>query len=254
MARGGRWWIGPALAAVAVGWCVSPPSAAAGPPLPVRDERPPNGLCLICHSQPGLTAKVGEEQERPIAAVDPQVFEASAHGSEDCVACHAVQSALPHPRLGAQEQRDTREATACLKCHGDAYEGYLDSLHGTMVKLDDARAPACADCHGNAHEVQPIQEWTAHERAQACAGCHPGASTSFLEVPSHEEPSPHFLPSAYFAERFLVILTATVLAFAVIHVELDMLRWFVRWRQTHSGRITDDGDPAEPPSAAGGGS
>lgn len=233
----GRWrWVCSVLVAVAGGWFAGLPSAAADPPTPVGYDHPPNGLCLICHSQPGLTAKVGEGQERPIDNVDPQALEASAHGGVECSACHPAQRALPHLEPGTQGQVDAGDSVACSECHADANESYLNSVHGTMVKLGDARAPACADCHGAAHDVQPTEEWTDHERAQACADCHEGASTSFLEAVSHETPSPGFHPLAYFAGRFLIILTAAVLAFGIIHVELDMLRWFVHWWRTHSGR------------------
>jgi hypothetical protein len=219
----------------------------------VAEDRPPNGLCLLCHSQPGLTARTGEGQERPITAVDPAAFEASAHGREECVGCHADQAALPHPALASQTRAGAIRATACKECHAEANEGYLDSVHGTLVKLSDARAPACVDCHGDAHTIQPLRDWKEEERAGICAGCHPGAGTRFLEALSHEAPSPDLLPSAYFAERFLVILTSLVLAFAVIHVELDLLRWLVARWAARSGEMSHGHSP-EPPSAAGGGS
>ena len=252
--QGRAWrWVFSALVALAVATFVGLPRAAAAPPGPVGEDRPPNGLCLLCHSQPGLTTSTGEGQERPIAAVDTANFKASAHGREECADCHAGQSALPHPILASQARPGAGRATACSERHAEANEGYLDSVHGTMVKLADARAPACANCHGDAHYVQPLQDWTEQERAGICAGCHPGAGTRFLEALSHEAPSPDLLPSAYFAERFLVILTALALAFAVIHVELDLLRWLVARWTAHTGEMSHGHSP-EPPSAAGGGS
>jgi hypothetical protein len=250
--QGLRWrWVFSALVALAT--CFAGlPRAAAAPPGPAGEDRPPNGLCLLCHSQPGLTVSTGEGQERPIAAVDPAAFGASAHGREECIDCHAGQSALPHPILASQTQPGAGRATACSECHAEANEGYLDSVHGTMAKLSDARAPACAGCHGDAHTVQPLKDWAEQERAGVCAGCHPGAGTLPRGLESRGALA-GLLPSAYFAERFLVILTSLVLGFAVIHVELDLLRWLVARWAARSGEMSH-GHAPEPPSAAGGGS
>ena len=63
------------------------------------------------------------------------------------------------------------------------------------------------------------------------AGLTLGAGTSFLKALSHQAPSPSHLPLEYFAGRFLTVLAASSLAFGIIHVELDLLRWLVRrWR------------------------
>lgn len=259
MAPGRRHWVCAALVAVAFGWFIELPALVdAAPPTPEAaepseeaffpfDGYPPNDLCLICHGQPGLTVELAEGQERFIAGVDPQAFAASAHRGLSCAACHPTQSVLPHPEFRHQGQQATAAMAGCSACHCDAYEGYLHGAHGTMVKLEDVRAPTCSDCHG-AHDVQPVQEWTNQERAQACARCHAGATVAFADTPSHQAPSPQYLPSAYFAGRFLIILTAAVLAFGIIHVELDMLRWFVRWWGTLRRRARDDGAHPEPPS------
>ncbi len=55
----------------------------------------------------------------------------------------------------------------------------------------------------------------------------------------HEEPSPSWFPIVYIAERFLFYLTTTVVAFGIIHVELDLLRWF------HTGRKKKDGQESQ---------
>lgn len=233
LARYVRLWACSAALAAAVGWFAGSPVTAADPPPPARPDGPPNALCLMCHGQPGLTTKV-DGQERTVAAVDLPAFTASAHGEQTCVDCHAGQSALPHVRrdLTGRSER----AAACAACHADAYDGYLESPHGTMAELRDASGPACADCHGSAHTVQPVREWTPRERAEVCAGCHRGARVGFLKALSHEAPSPRFLPSVYFAGRFLIVLASASLAFGIIHVELDLLRWLVRRWRASSGR------------------
>jgi hypothetical protein len=228
----GSWYrLCAAALAVAAWWLAEAPSAHAEPPAPAATVS--NQLCLMCHAQPGLTAGASG-RERAIAAVDVTAFAASAHGGERCVTCHADQSALPHPSIGPGTT--VRTASDCATCHREAVDGYFESPHGTMAELRDASGPACADCHGSAHVVRPVAGWTQEQRAQVCAGCHPGAGTTFLQALSHQAPSPHVLPSAYFAGRFLVVLASASLAFGIIHTELDLLRWMARRWRGGSGR------------------
>lgn len=228
--------------AVSAGWLIGLASAGAEPPAPAADGHAPNGLCLVCHGQE-LTVGASTAQQRTIDAVERQAFDASAHKRVECVDCHPVQSALPHPKPEALGLPGAGDAVACPECHSDAYEGYRDGPHGTMAKLGDDRAPACGDCHGNAHYVRLVQQWTEDDRAAACAQCHSGATRSFVEASlGHKAPSAGFLSTPYFAGLFLMILTAATLAFGIIHVELSLLRWFSRWRGTHSARTAGDDD------------
>ena len=230
MARRLGWGIWLAVILVSAGWLVSPLKAAADPPGPAQRVEPPNSLCLICHGQDGLTSRGEDGQERSIDAVDATTFAASAHGEVACAKCHRGQTLLPHPNWQAAGAADLADAVACQECHEDAAEAYMRSVHGTMVELGDARAPECADCHGDPHTVRPAEEWTDSQRARACAECHSGATPGFTKALRHGEPSPNSLAASYFAGRFLIILTAAVLAFGIIHVELQVLRWLAQKR------------------------
>jgi hypothetical protein len=242
MARRLGWGICLAVILVSVGWLVSPLKAAADPPGPAQRVEPPNSLCLICHGQDGLTSRGEDGQERSIDAVEAKAFAASAHGEVACAKCHRGQTLLPHPNWRAVGSADLADAVACQKCHEDASEAYMKSAHGTMVELGDARAPACADCHGNVHSIRPVDQWPDSQRAQACGECHPGATASFTKALRHEPPSPNSLAASYFAGRFLMILTAAVLAFGIIHVELQVLRWLAQKRGSVSRRQRTHGD------------
>mgnify|MGYP001559666980 CR=1 FL=1 len=234
LAAWGKRWMCVSAVVLALASFARTPVAAADPPPPAIDSQPPNGLCLMCHGKTGLATTLGR-QPRILDAVDQPAFAASAHGEKACVACHADQSPLPHLQAGSTVQY--QRATTCQECHRDAYDGYLESPHGTMAELRDASGPTCASCHGSAHTVRSVPEWTDQERARVCAGCHSGAGTGFLQALSHQAPSPSVFPSAYFAGRFLVILASASLAFGIIHVELDLLRWLVqRWRTGSGGR------------------
>jgi hypothetical protein len=223
------------------GWLASAAQADADSPAP--DVPVANALCLACHQQ-NLTVTNGTTERRTVDAVSGLAFDTSAHNEMDCVECHTVQSALPHPKDPALP--DASATVSCARCHADAYKGYREGPHGPLAELGDARAPACTDCHGNAHYLQSIQAWKETDQVAACAKCHSGAGPSFLGAsPGHRPPSAGFISTPYFAGLFLKILTAATLAFGIVHVELEMLRWFThrlaRWRGTHSAKDSDDG-------------
>jgi len=160
--------------------------------------------------------------------IDPGAFAASAHGKTPCVQCHTGQSAIPHPGAGKPQAAATIDATAvCSSCHHEAYEGYSHTAHGIVGNLGDSRAPGCTDCHG-VHNVNHVRDWKNDQRAEACAHCHEGATGTFAAASiGHREPSPGWFAPSYFAGRFLLVLMASVLAFGILHVELDVLRWGV---------------------------
>jgi len=192
-------------------------------------EVPTDGLCLACHGQEGLTHILDNGQAQTLDRVDPAAFETSAHGKETCVSCHKAQATLPHEKLVAPSEGrpgDLIDAIAlCSSCHQEAYEGYFHTAHGTVKNLGDSRAPGCVDCHG-AHNVQRIEEWTYEARGEMCAECHHGADATFARsAMGHREASRNWFPTSYFAGRFLIVLTAAVLAIGVLHTELDILRW-----------------------------
>src|SRR3972149_1414696 len=209
MARQLGWGISLAVILVAAGWLLSPLKAAADPPGPA--VQPPNPPVLIFHGPEGL-APPGRHG-RPAGAKGPP-----------------GRPPLPHPDWKAVASAKLASPVACQECHEEAFEAYMRSVHGTMVELGDARAPGCADCHGDSHKIRPAAEWTGSDRAQACAQCHSGATPGFTKALSHEEPSPDNLAASYFAGRFLIILPAAVLAFGIIPVELQVLRWLAQKR------------------------
>ncbi len=241
MAPALRWRIWFALVAVSAASFIGLASAGAEPSTPATGAHTPNGLCLACHGQE-LIVRASVGQERTISAVEPKAFGASAHKGLECVDCHLVQSALPHPKPDSLGRPGAADPVACQECHPDAYEGFRDGPHGTMAKLGDDRAPACGDCHGNPHYIQLVRQWTEDDRAAACAQCHSGATPSFVEASlGHKPPSANFLSTPYFAGLFLMTLTAATLAFGIIHVELEMLRWLVRWWRSRFVRTVGDG-------------
>jgi hypothetical protein len=216
-----------ALAAVAAGMFIGIASVNADPSPPPIDSRVPNGLCLKCHDQK-VTAGAGTRQQRTLDPVEIQAFGASAHNGMQCVECHPGQSALPHARQERPGLLNASVSVACAECHRDAYDGYLESPHGTMAKLGYIKGPDCTDCHGKEHSIALVQQWTEKDRLEACANCHSGATNGFLgAIPGHGAASSGFLPTTYFAGIFLMILTTVTLGFGIVHVELETLSWLI---------------------------
>ena len=183
-------------------------------------------LCMSCHSQPGIVVTGAFGVGRDLPAVAPDRFYTSVHKDLQCVDCHEEQSSLPHLDLASSGKpiAKTTDGEVCGKCHADAADGFLDSVHGTVIRLGDDRAPGCTDCH-SAHYVQAIGSWSTSARAEACGRCHEGADEKFAGSFIHREPTPSRLPVDYLATRFFSALVVAVVGVGILHVELDMLRW-----------------------------
>lgn len=202
-----------------------------GPPeVPVTEPGSiPNELCLACHGEEGITVDLGTGWVQVVDVIDAAAFHDSAHSEVACISCHEAQQTLPHDDFvapsGGREGDLIDSGELCASCHMDEHEAYFETAHGTVTNLGDSRAPMCVDCHG-AHNVQRIDGWSHEDRGEMCAKCHHGADAAFAQsAMGHTEASPSWFPTSYFAGRFLIILTAAVLAIGVLHTELDVLRW-----------------------------
>ncbi len=187
---------------------------------------PSTYLCLACHSQDGTVVNGIWGIGRELRGVAPDAYFTSAHGEMACVKCHEGQTALPHEKFSSAGEPLVLadEGNVCRTCHGGPAEHFLDSVHGTAIRLGDERAPACTDCH-SVHAVQRIATWTASERATACAKCHDGADATFAGSLTHVEPTVDRLPIDFIATRFFGVLVVAVVGVGILHVELDILRW-----------------------------
>ena len=223
------------LATAATLAALGPQRASAAPP---RQEPPrvPTALdsqefCLACHETPGRLLMLSSGEWLALT-VDRQTLATSAHAETSCSGCHARQSSLPH-RATPESRRDLMLTVsgACAQCHQEEHEGYVAGVHGVSQGLGISRAATCVDCHSG-HAVKPVKQWSDDEKAARCAACHRGADPTFaLAGVGHQEGG-----VAYYVERFLVVLTALVLGFGFLHVELDALRWAAdQWRSRRRG-------------------
>jgi hypothetical protein len=193
-----------------------------------------NSLCFLCHADPDFETVLPSGETLPLY-VDQRAFEASVHGGLECIACHPEQLTIPHWPVTAEDRRTftVERARPCETCHQEAAKSYAKSVHGVTQLLGFNGAAVCSDCHTN-HEVQHPDDWSNAERAERCQQCHEGADANFASGwLGHREPSPSWFPIAFYAERFLIILTASVLGFGIVHVELEVMRWAIDrfWRK-----------------------
>ncbi len=170
-----------------------------------------------------------------------------ASGKKDaatCIDCHTGTDSSAH-KLQAVNAPDSvtsgkNVAETCGKCHTKVAENYASTFHGKAMRLGTSgAAPTCVDCHG-AYGIQrvhgPESPLTEDKIGQTCAKCHSGANQNFAGGwMGHEEPSPSWFPAVFITERFLFFLTTSVVAFGIVHVELDLLRWLVSGRKKKRG-------------------
>ena len=139
----------------------------------VSADQPDNQVCLGCHSTPGLTTTLPSGEILPLT-VDPQVYNASVHGTigQACVACHTNISGYPHPKLTASDRRDFQleRYTQCQTCHQEQYNQTLDSNHARALAAGNRQAAICTDCHG-AHDITKPDE-PRQKISTTCEKCH----------------------------------------------------------------------------------
>lgn len=197
-------------------------------------------LCLACHKNSGLSMSFRNGEPLSLY-VDYSAFKSSVHGASlSCTNCHIDRTSYPHPSLDATGKREYEliSSRICLKCHAavsrSPNEAITDRFHAKVQRIDRERAPTCIDCHspnGNGHDIAPV-EVARESMYQRCARCHKDANESFaLAITGHEDPSSASSPIEFFMDRFFFILTTVVLAFGIVHVELDLLRWFANRRK-----------------------
>ena len=116
--------------------------------------------CEKCHST--IYEKAQDSMHAAVAAENP-----SAPVCTDCHGSHYVQD---------PNQPRSLVSTTCSNCHGEVYEKYKESIHGSaLMEEDNPDVPVCTDCHG-VHNIQdPRSEQFRIDSPELCAGCHADA-------------------------------------------------------------------------------
>ena len=134
---------------------------------PITAKAVENSDCLACHSDETLTEQ--RDNETVGLFVDENKFNASIHGSLNCVDCHSdlANSEFPHQTPLAKVD--------CGTCHADQQKEFSDSLHGKALANGDPLAPRCQNCHGK-HDILSIKDKNSSVAPLkipfVCGSCH----------------------------------------------------------------------------------
>jgi len=209
-------------------------------------------LCSDCHQPHGtvepslvalFTPTCGSCHQVVIDSYLKSVHgQAVAQGKTDaatCVDCHSRDQKAHTLQAGGEAGSPSSQKEiplTCGRCHPKPLASYESTFHGRDWRLGvRGEEPTCIDCHGS-FGIQPAHgpetSMTVDRLSSICGRCHQGTTVSFAQGwPGHEEPSPNHFPLAYYTERFLIYLTAGAMAFGILHVEMDLLRWWVNRRR-----------------------
>jgi predicted CXXCH cytochrome family protein len=115
---------------------------------PLSAAATPSEDCLGCHSD---AANVGKD-----FAIDPGVFDTTAHAELGCPSCHSVDAR--HPDSGAAPSKAN-----CQECHAEIAQEYQLSQHHPNA--------SCSECH-NPHRVRGPTEVSGVDMNRVCSDCH----------------------------------------------------------------------------------
>lgn len=175
----------------------------------VKKGQKDGALCLDCHGSPhGVMAKAD-----PLSPVNRK------NVVETCGACH-----------GQDYMVDKYEKPAVVS-------SYDESFHGKKYALGHTKVPTCVDCHGF-HDVKrkddPASPIFGTNKLTTCGNCHSGANEKFVAAITHQPagPIPHY------AEKGLILLLISTIAFCVAHVILEAFSDIrdVLWRKEEENK------------------
>ena len=139
-----------------------------------------NDDCLTCHSDNTLTT---EKNGKEISLfVDQKVFEHSAHGKLQCIACHIGFNIddIPH--------KENIQPINCESCHTNA--PIKHPFHPQMINangVNGGKDVNCKGCHGT-HDIispkVPGSKFSSTNIVKACGSCHPDKEKEF-ETSAH---------------------------------------------------------------------
>ncbi|NOY65385.1 MAG: hypothetical protein GXO97_08335 [Nitrospirae bacterium] len=149
-----------------------------------------------------------------------------------CLDCHGSAHYITKKNDKESPVNRWKVVETCGKCHGNeklakeygiakhVMNSYYESFHGKKYILGHKRAPTCVSCHGY-HDIKSKDDPTSPvfgtNKIKTCGHCHKGANKKFVAAITHKDPGP--IP--HYAEKGLIILTMSVIAFTVLHVLLE---------------------------------
>jgi predicted CXXCH cytochrome family protein len=101
--------------------------------------------------------------------LDSMHFDTLAAGDTDaaiCTDCHTAHTVTP------MEGSRTSIPKTCSTCHGEIYESYAESVHGSALREENPDVPDCIACHGVHNIASATTSSFRQGSVDLCAGCH----------------------------------------------------------------------------------
>jgi len=147
--------------------------------------------CLDCHNAMKGTIKA-QSGGMVDLNVDTEKFTASIHAMLPCTECHLKFSDASHAssgsavpsdilslssKISAKFSADPVAGAACIKCHEEAYQKVLSSVHGkNIIEKKQTDGALCADCHGSPHYITKAKDGKSPVsrtyQVATCGKCH----------------------------------------------------------------------------------
>ncbi len=148
-----------------------------------------DSYCLTCHSNPSLSAPLGDGQSLSLQ-VDARGLKDSAHAFLSCVTCHEARTSCPRDGSALSSPQAYRVAATvmCYRCHIATAGEYEGSVHSEDL-LTKGEGAACYECHSPDNSAHTIA-WLDGRRSgltlepvnQTCGRCHQAELSSYLET------------------------------------------------------------------------
>ena len=136
-------------------------------------------LCIQCHvDDPQVAGKTHYGTPFLTSFADSVHGKALYEGNADapgCVDCHGSHHVARAMDATSNVNR-VQVVSQCSKCHEQAAEDYLHSIHAQVLSMGYKDAPVCTDCHGEHHILKhtdpdsPVAAMNLAE--QVCGDCH----------------------------------------------------------------------------------
>jgi len=148
-------------------------------PKALTNTRNIHDMCARCHAEKEIKKLVGvsypDSVTSYLASVHYEEIEKGNLRSATCNSCHNS-----HDTLGRGDPKSTifkaNIANTCGKCHPQAAQKYLESVHGLAVAKGAWESPTCTDCHPGHKELRVTspESSNSHFRVsrEICASCH----------------------------------------------------------------------------------
>jgi cytochrome b subunit of formate dehydrogenase/cytochrome c553 len=151
--------------------------------------------CVKCHQDlwNNALANGTEEQDARLGEVVEHIesYMRSIHARPNindqsrtnatCYDCHDAHYVAPIDRASDPESKLKIPAT-CGKCHSDALDEYMTSVHGKEIGNGNTDAAVCSDCHSSHHIDTPNDATGRLAITAQCGSCHQEHQDSYLNT------------------------------------------------------------------------